>query len=54
MITIDMPDIERHCFDGSRPDIFGSKCRSCGCVVGNALHIGFDDRDPGDEHQEIR
>lgn len=48
-----MHDIRvRHYFDGSRPDVYGAKCRACGCTVAHPSHIGFDDRDPGDEHQE--
>mgnify|MGYP001584478807 CR=1 FL=1 len=39
-----------HAFDGTRPDVFGVRCRACGMLPVAALHQpGIPNHDPGDE-----
>lgn len=45
----DNPLLTPHSFDGGRPDIWGRKCRLCGCTSAHRLHEPLAaGRDPGD------
>lgn len=50
VMMTDSPLLVPHAFDDSRPDIWGSKCRLCGCTSAHQLHEPPNARhDPGDE-----